>query len=249
MKKILGLFLFLTLAVVVTACGEKEKTGTGYGLVHKNYVGEVKVSQKGKKITNVEVEEYFLLSSVGTLAASDSYDVTETGNVVKINTEKDATKDAKYKYYAKYILVDNKLFTGSEKENDIQYLNSDNKEIKDIVKEQDAAKNYAEAAKNGKVFIVDNATATTKSTTLTLTGDVAKSFQKSKTEYWKEGGHGLGWKKNIEHFVASMKETGIDVTFTKKDSKWVAGDHTSSATIVDFLDYHAVAKLALANIK
>jgi|GEM_PF-445937 len=264
MKKILGLLLVLTFSVFVVSC-EKEKTGVGYGLVFDSTVGVATVKMKGKKVIDFQFEEYFLLGDASkvekqadwTTKGEDGKDVvTVPDNVI----ESDAQYGNAKEYHAKYMLVDGKLYTGTPETKDnkvsVVYKNKDGKNIFDVVKVEADAKAYVEAAKNNKVFIVDNETATAPSTKLTVTGLVKTNFAKSKTDYWKVADANIqdgnkGWNKNIENLKEAFIKTGLDVTYTRgKDEKnWKSGDFTSSVSLDGFTAYQDVAKRAAANAK
>jgi len=233
--------------------------------VHKSYVGKATVKMKGKKIIDFEFEEYFLLGDASKVEKQAAWTTKgEDGNDVVTVPDEVIETDARHgnakEYHAKYMRVDGKLYTGSTVTNDgkvsVVYKDNDGKIINDVVKDEAEAKKYAEAAEKGKVFIVDNATATTKSTKLTVTGLVKENFAKSKTSYWKKEGadskeKDRGWKQNIANLKEAFLKTGLDVTYTrgKDETNWKAGDYTSTVSLTDFPDYHEVTKRARTNAK
>lgn len=67
MKKIRNLLLFVCLLIslgLFTSCKKKvETSGTGYGIVHKNYVGVASIKVKDEKVTSLSFEEVYLLKT------------------------------------------------------------------------------------------------------------------------------------------------------------------------------------------
>ena len=60
MKKILSLFVALVAVLSLAACGKKESTAKGYGLVHKDYVGIAEITvdiQWTDKIKHAETDD------------------------------------------------------------------------------------------------------------------------------------------------------------------------------------------------
>ena len=64
MKKIRNLLFVVCLLIslgVFTSCKKKvETSGTGYGIVHKDYVGVASIKVKDEKVTSLSFEEVYL---------------------------------------------------------------------------------------------------------------------------------------------------------------------------------------------
>lgn len=248
MKKVFFIMFIFAAALGLVACNKeevKETEGIGYGLVHGHYVGEVKVKMAGDSIKEMSIEEYYLPYNAGQIAAKDGWAEETPANVVKRTTATGAVS-----YYAKFFYVDGVVYEGSlDASNTIQYLNGTTN-IEEVVKAEDKAKAYVEAVKAGKVFIVDSADAKTASTELVVTGNAAKGWTKTESNYWSGDNYPLGWKGNMAEIVKALIAKGVDATFEKNaDKVWVSGDYVSGATLTDFLDYQAVAKRAVTNAK
>ncbi|VEU82358.1 hypothetical protein [Acholeplasma hippikon] len=253
MKKVFFAMFVFVASLVLVGCNAKEKEGTGYGLVHGHYVGEVNVKMSGKKIKEMSIEEYFLPYNAGQIAAKDEWkevngdeiiDKAPANVVVKVNANTGART-----YYAKFFYVNGEVYEGSlDNSNNIQYLKG-GVNIEAEVKDEAKAKAYVEAVKAGKVFIVDSATAATKSTELVVTGNAAKAMTKSESGYWSGANYPLGWKGNMEEVIKAMIADYEGTFALNADKKWASADFVSGATLSDFKDYQAVTQRAVANAK
>lgn len=245
-KRLFLVFIVVVSAFFFVACGDKEVTASGYGLVHGHYVGEVTVTVKGGLVTSAKVEEYFLPYNFAKVDAThkDREDVLE------------ADSRGSAVYYAKYVKVDDILFTGEvtgeEGSRTVVYKATGINNIEEWVKTEANAKKYVEAVKANKVFIADSTGA--KHTVLTTVDANAKnSMQKSKSGYWPkpENGSNLGWAANMAEFVKDITGTKVDgtVEVTQENGKNVIKINgvKSGATATDYKDYYEVAKRAYAN--
>ena len=170
MKKLFFVVSIFVGVLALTACTPKVKNGVAYGLVHGHYVGEVQVEMKGKEIVEMSIEEYFLPYNAGQIAANTAWGESVPENVVEKVVTNAATGAVTKTYYAKFMLIDDKVYTGSlDEKNNIQYVNN-NVNIEVFVKDAANAEAYVNAVKANKVFIIDSATATAKSTVLVVTG-------------------------------------------------------------------------------
>ncbi len=248
MKKCFFVMLVLVAAFALAACGETEKEGTGYGLVHSHYVGEVTVKLVGDRITEMTIEEYYLPYNAGQLLAVEGWADETPENVVKrqVTNAQNVTTTT---YYAKYFYVAGTVYTGSlNSSNAIQYLNGTTN-IEDWVKNEANAKAYVEAVLAGNVFVIDSPTATSASS-LVRTGNAANGWTKSTTGYWTGPNFPLGWTGNMTAIIDTLMETGVNAVYSMdEDGFWGTVDHVSGATLVDFVDYQNVAKRAVANAK
>lgn len=79
MKKIRNLLFVVCLLIslgVFTSCKKKvETSGTGYGIVHKDYVGVASIKVKDEKVTSLSFEEVYLPENWAQV--SDSIDEKE----------------------------------------------------------------------------------------------------------------------------------------------------------------------------
>ena len=246
MKKVFFAMFVFAAALGLVACNKEvvETEGAGYGLVHGHYVGEVNVTMKGDKITEMSIEEYFLPYNAGQLVAGENWATETPENVVK------ALSKGKDVFYAKYFYINGVVYTANvDEKGAISYLNGTSN-IEDEVKDSAKAQAYVEAVRANKVFVIDSATATTKSTTLTVTGNAATAMTKSESGYWSGTNYPLGWKGNMAEIVKAMIETGVDATYEQSlEGFWATENYTSGATLADFLDYQNVAKVAVKNAK
>lgn len=256
MKKVFfAMFLFVA-ALGLVACNKEEvkvTEGVGYGLVHGHYVAEVKVKLSGSKIDDMSFEEYYLPYNAGQIVAKEEWKEVNGEEIIDKAPENVIVKVAATgarTYYAKFFYVNGVVYEGSlDASNNIQYL-KDGVNIEEVVKAEAKAKDYVDAVKANKVFIVDSASATVKSTVLVVTGNAANGWTKTESGYWSGANYPLGWKGNMDAIVAALKVTGVDAVYTKNANKvWETTDYTSTATLTDFLDYQAVAKRAVNNAK
>ena len=146
MKKILSLFVALVAVLSLAACGKKETTAKGYGLVHKDYVGiaEITVNKKGV-VTALTFEEVYFPTHWAGLTATEGVDA----DLFLTYT----TSKGKEANVAKYVVVDGKLFTGSVDGTDVKYAANGIADLKAACKDnEETAKWYAEALLAGKAF-------------------------------------------------------------------------------------------------
>ena len=99
--------LTLVAALTLAACNS-EKKATAYGLVHGHYVGEitVEVASDGT-VKTVSIEEWFLPYNWAKVTVTDTANVP--ADVLKVVSRSTS-------YYAKYVKIGDKLFTGAVSE-------------------------------------------------------------------------------------------------------------------------------------
>ena len=106
MKKIRNLLFVVCLLIslgVFTSCKKKvETSGTGDGIVHKDYVGVASIKVKDEKVTSLSFEEVYLPENWAQV--SDSIDE---------NLYFKATGSHGELTLAKYLVIGDKNFTGS----------------------------------------------------------------------------------------------------------------------------------------
>ena len=240
MKKILSLFVALVAVLSLAACGKKESTAKGYGLVHKDYVGiaEITVDKKGV-VTALTFEEVYFPTHWAGLAATEGVDA---GLFVTYTTSK-----GKEANVAKYVVVDGKLFTGTVDGTDVKYASSDIADLKAAcTNNEETAKWYAEALLAGKAFA---ANADGSKAAFQITADKEGGFAKSVTGYWTGDNYPLGWKGNMAALSEALVGTSMgfadaDLVKDAETKLWSFGGTVTKATLTDAKDYVAVAQKA-----
>lgn len=226
MKKFIVFFAVFMLSLTLVACGGKDKTATGYGLVHGHYVGVVDMTVDSKGVVKeAKIEEYYLAYN----AAQVEQPTAERNDVVQIGAN----------YFAKYYNVDGIIFASSGER---AWTNSTHGNLENWVKDEANAKRYVEAVLAGKVFIAK--ADGTKITDLKITGNAALDMSKSVSGY---GGDRWDWKAAMAGVEQIIIGTKMDSKYSQNnDGKWVVDDVVTGATLVDFADYYAVAQRAYA---
>ena len=240
MKKILSLFVALVAVLSLAACGKKETTAKGYGLVHKDYVGiaEITVNKKGV-VTALTFEEVYLPSHWAALSATEGVDA----DLFLTYT----TSKGKEANVAKYVVVDGKLFTGSVDGTDVKYAANGIADLKAACKDnEETAKWYAEALLAGKAFA---AKADGSKAAFQITADKEGGFAKSVTGYWSGDNYPLGWKGNMAALSEALVGTEMgfadaDLVKDAESKLWSFGGTVTKATLTDAKDYVAVAQKA-----
>ena len=240
MKKILSLFVALVAVLSLAACGKKETTAKGYGLVHKDYVGiaEITVDKKGV-VTALTFEEVYFPTHWAGLAATEG---VEADLFLTYTTSK-----GKEANVAKYVVVDGKLFTGSVDGTDVKYAADGIANLKAACKDnEETAKWYAEALLAGKAFAAD---AKGNKVSFEIKADVEKGFAKSVTGYWTGDNYPLGWKGNMAALSEALVGTEMgfadaDLVKDAESKLWSFGGTVTKATLTDAKDYVAVAQKA-----
>ena len=240
MKKILSLFVALVAVLSLAACGKKETTAKGYGLVHKDYVGiaEITVDKKGV-VTALTFEEVYFPTHWAGLAATEG---VEADLFLTYTTSK-----GKEANVAKYVVVDGKLFTGSVNGTDVKYAADGIADLKAACKDnEETAKWYAEALLAGKAFA---AKADGSKAAFQITADKEGGFAKSVTGYWTVEEPKLGWKGNMAALSEALVGTEMgfadaDLVKDAESKLWSFGGTVTKATLTDAKDYVAVAQKA-----
>ena len=244
MKKI-SRFLFMSvlvvcLAMVASCTSKKEKSGTGYGLVHgENYVGIATMKVKGDTVTELSFEEVFL-PTMWAQINTDDVSVDESLIVKNGNAT-----------VAKYIIIGDKRFVGEQDSNGNVVYHSTTNDITDlkawIKASEENAKWYADTLLEGNVKV---ANAEFEAQDIAFSGNTKDKLKKSTSGYWPEGGVGLGWKKNMEELAKTLVGSKMNFDESKivlEGSTWKFDQIQSAATLVDAKDYYAVAKRAYNN--
>lgn len=245
MKKIFLVALSLVLAISLAACNGTKKA-TAYGLVHGHYVGEavIEVDSKGV-VKDIKFEEYFLPYNWAKVATPTDLENIPADVLAVVGSRGTS-------YYAKYVKVGDKLFTGAvtgaSGSQSIVYSATGIDNIENWVKTSANGKWYVEQVKANAFFL---ATATgAQSTTLTRSDATSnKAMSKSESGYWTVEAPALGWKGNMAKIVEVIVGSKLDVAEAEivkvGESKfWTVGDVVSGATLSDFKDYYRLAKVA-----
>lgn len=246
---------------------DKVGTATSYGLVNKTYVGAATVKVKNDKIEDVTYDEAFLPNTWAALNYTHE-EGKELPDEVLHHLKNDQSS-----YYAKYISIDGKVFTGTIRENDLvideytyvnQVVNYKSDTIDDLFsylyKSEENAKWYYEAVKNNKAFICNKNGEKVES--LPLLNDVG--WFKSEGKYWPQSQtNPLGWKGNIDNLVEYLKgKTLTDLDSTKfmqdevgedKDGYnykyWTIDGVKTKVTMSDIYNYYKLAYNAYSKAK
>lgn len=236
--------------------------GTSYGLVNKSYIGMANVKVKNKKVESVTYDEAFLPTSWANINVTVEEGKDLPDDVIL------HSKDGKDNYYAKYISIDNQLFTGTLRESDLvlddtiystQVVKYSNEKIPDLFSylynSDSNCEWYYNAVKNNKVFICDKDGKKLE----TYPSLHEYGWFKSEGKYWNATeGSPLGWKGNIDNLVDYLKGkelTSLDSTKFQKDSEgveengynykyWTIDGVKTKVTMTDVYAYYKLAHSA-----
>ena len=243
MKKInyiLALVFLVLCTCLVTACTKnKETSGTGYGIVHKDYVGIAEIKVKGDKVTALTFEEVYLPSTWAALTTTEGID--ENLYLTITNSHGGEVN------LAKYLIIGDKHFTGSIDNDTVVYSSSGIPDLKAwIATSEDNAKWYATTLLEGNVKVANSEFV---AQSWAFSGSTKEALKKSTSNYWPAGGTGLGWKKNMEALEKTLigSKMNFDESKIVKEGTWKFDQVTSEATLTDAKDYYAVAKRAYNN--
>lgn len=271
-KKYFGLILLMMLLCFV-GCKvndtdmSKEKEASAYGIVNKAYVGKATVKIKNDKIVDVTYDEAFLPQTW----ANVNYTLEEEKELPDDLLQ--YVKDEESSYYAKYISINDTVFIGTIRENDLvldnttyiaQTINYANDKIPDLFAYLYNSDNncqwYFEAVKNGKVFICDkDGKKIDTYESMNIYG-----WLKSEGKYWNASEDSpLGWKGNIDAMVDYLKDkslTNLDSSKFVKDTDgeekdgynykyWTIDGVKTKVTMTDIYAYYKLAYNAYEKAK
>lgn len=271
-KKYFGLILLMMLLCLIGCKSNdtdmpKEKEASAYGIVNKAYVGKATVKIKNDKIVDVTYDEAFLPQSW----ANVNYTLEEEKELP--DDLVNYVKDEESSYYAKYISINDIIFTGTIRENDLvldnttyiaQTINYASDKIPDLfayLYNSDAnCQWYFDAVKNGKVFICD------KDGKKIDTYESLNTYGwlKSEGKYWNASEDSpLGWKGNIDAMVDYLKDkalTNLDSSKFVKDTDgeekdgynykyWTIDGVKTKVTMTDIYAYYKLAYNAYEKAK
>lgn len=271
-KKYFGLILLMMLLCFV-GCKvndtdmPKEKEASAYGIVNKAYVGKATVKIKNDKIVDVTYDEAFLPQTW----ANVNYTLEEEKELPDDLLQ--YVKDEESSYYAKYISINDTVFTGTIRENDLvldnttyvaQTINYANDKIPDLFAYLYNSDNncqwYFEAVKNGKVFICDKDGKKID----TYESMNTYGWLKSEGKYWNASEDSpLGWKGNIDAMVDYLTDkslTNLDSSKFVKDTDgeekdgynykyWTIDGVKTKVTMTDIYAYYKLAYNAYEKAK
>ena len=255
MKKLLALLFGLVLVFTLSACGPKERTGMGYGLVHGHYVGVVEITvDRDGVVTAMTLDEYYLPYSWAKVSAdhAEREDV-----VVVVGTRRGGNSsnpdDHTFTYYAKYLQIGDKLFTaevlGTAGSQSINYKATGIANIENWVKVEANAKWYAEQLDADAAFIA-NANGRKNTVLTTIASDASsEGWLKSETNYWRRD-DALGWPGNVEETIEAIIGLNLSEEFELvrgEGNLWSIDGAVTGATWSDFPDYFEVAVRAYNN--
>lgn len=271
-KKYFGLILLMMLLCFV-GCKvndtdmSKEKEASAYGIVNKAYVEKATVKIKNDKIVDVTYDEAFLPQTW----ANVNYTLEEEKELPDDLLQ--YVKDEESSYYAKYISINDTVFIGTIRENDLvldnttyiaQTINYANDKIPDLFAYLYNSDNncqwYFEAVKNGKVFICDkDGKKIDTYESMNIYG-----WLKSEGKYWNASEDSpLGWKGNIDAMVDYLKDkslTNLDSSKFVKDTDgeekdgynykyWTIDGVKTKVTMTDIYAYYKLAYNAYEKAK
>lgn len=247
-KKFIFLFIAILSIVLLTACGDKETTleGTGYGITYKDNVGVATMKVVDGVVDTVKLEEVFLPN---TWAEVDKGDLTEAPDNVIVVGEK---------WYAKYIIIGDKQFTGTLREetlviNEVEYPKQNIKYTADniddlyiwLTQSEENCKWYATEVLDGNASIANS-----DFTPSAYEFAGKNGFTKSETGYWPASEERLGWKANMAAIETALKGTAMDSADKiekNEDGYWKINEAVTGATLGNFKDYYEVARRAFIN--
>ena len=231
-KKFFNLFLALLLFVsLLTGCKTKdttEYTAYAYGIVYNNYVAKATVTIQDNKVKKIMIDEALLPSEWAITDYDKEHDYIVTNNNQK---------------YLKNIKIGDIVLSYKTINDRVTYGNDTIDSLDLYLATEKNAKWYYEALSNNKITIVDD----TNNIITDLKFATNKLF-KSVATYWPKDENTLGWRENISELIKGMEETNLSVE-PKKDSngKVVFENVTTKATLVGYMEYYKLAKVAYVN--
>ncbi len=248
MKKVFALLFAFTLVITLGACGrddELEVLYDGYALVHGHYVGVVNIEvDEDGIITDIMLDEYYLPYNWAKVSADhaeedDVLHVVQRGNDV---------------YYAKYIMIGDKLFTGTVAAAG-SYVDYTAEGVDDFyawIDDEENANWYVHQIQDENFFLA-NADGT-ESDYERVDANSNEAMTKSESNYWRFGA--LGWLGNVEETIAAFVGMALteEVTMVRDDegtdatNLWTVNDAVTGATWSDFPDYYEVIQRAYDNV-
>jgi len=259
MKKAFVIFLSVIAALTLFACGSKEESAVAYAIVHKDYVGVVNLVVEGDIINDVIIDEYYLpytWAKVAGTAAEGPADV-----VIVASTNTATPPVTTYAWYAKYIVIGDKHFTGELRTTtlvigEVTYSKQTVKYVAEGVEDlfvwllnsEANCEWYVQQLQDGKAFVAKDTFAVNTSLSVWNQGN---GFEKDVTGYWSGSSYPLGWQGNMNALYAAVEGKAFDaeatlVRATVAPLVWSIGDAVTGATMSDFANYYDLIALAYA---
>jgi len=256
------MYTLMTVLVLVTlvGCGGTEEAAapTGYApgqtveaydYVHGGYVGKAEVSTTDDGNFEVTLDEAFLPHTLAVVDAEAS-DWNENNTVTY-------TSHGRQSHVAKYVVYNDTTYVGTTFGTSVVWVEADeqgnpagNTSLEmAIIRNEETMRAYYNGIGNGAFQVLTGFDATPQPVETTSYG----SLYKRGSEYWAEGGHGLGWNVNIEAIQNTAQEAGVSYSFDEisknNDDVWKVADTVSGATASDFKEYFALVQLAVSRLE
>lgn len=258
MKKIIKIctasILAAALCLGVAACSEFDLAGEGtaYGLVHSHYVGIVTLKTDADgKITAAAFDEMQLPYNWAVMSSFKDNDAADFDGAAFRDEDLEASKR-----YAKAIMIGGKTFTALSTAAkgaypDYQLAEANNGvTLENWLKDGLNAKWYVTQMKQGNYGVMKSAGGVLNEFTDASTGSLGLGdrWLKSKNGYWSASmGIGLGWKGNMDKLSEYLIGNGFaedGLTLKGEDKIWSVNGTATGATLTDFNDYMALARIA-----
>jgi hypothetical protein len=258
-KLILALIVAVALTALVGCGGNEETAGTStgyapgqeveaYDYVHGGYVGQAVVSTDDEGNLEVSLNEAFLPHTLATVDMDS--DQWSKENTITYTAHGRTSNLAKYVVYNGTTYVGTTFGTNSvwvEADEEGNPAGNTSLEMA-IIRNEDTMRSYYNGIQNGAFQIMTEFGGEPMAVETTPYG----SLTKRGSEYWAEGGHGLGWHANIDAIETAAEEQGVSYTYGEMsrndDNKWQLADTVTGATASDFQEYFALVQLAAARL-
>ncbi len=240
MNKVFTLLLALTALITISACGSTEDQDwlyDGYALVHGHYVGVVNIEvDEENVVSDIWLDEYYLPYNWARVSedhagADDVIEVTMRGNPV---------------YFAKYIVIEDTLFTGEATDGYVAYTAEDIDDFYTWIDVEENADWYVRQVQEGNFFLANEDGS--KSSYERVESSSLEAMRKSESDYWRFGD--LGWDGNRDKTVDALIGLNLSDEPTierNEDNIWEVNDSETGATWNDFKDYYDVILRAFNN--
>lgn len=261
MKTIISALIAVLALVALVSCGGGGETAaapTGYApgqeveaydYVHGGYVGQAVVSTTEDGNFEVTLNEAFLPHTLAGVDM-DSADWNE-GNTVSYMSH------GSENFVAKYVVYNDTTYVGTTFGTAVVWVEADEQgnpagstslEMA-VIRNENTMRSYFNGIGTGAFRVLTEFGGEAMTVETTAYG----SLYKRGSEYWAEGGRGLGWNANIEAIQSAAVEQGVSYTFGEmtqnSDNVWQLADAVTGATASDFQEYFALVQLAVARLE
>jgi hypothetical protein len=228
-------------------------------IVHKSYVGVVNLVVEGDIITDAIIDEYYLPYTWAKVAGNTEAGQADVVVVAKTNTATPPVTT--YTWYAKYIVIGDKHFTGALRTTPlvvgtVTYTNEtvvySAEGIDDLfvwlLNSEANCEWYVAQLQAGKAYVAKDTFAVNTSL---FAWNQGNGFQKDETGYWSGSSYPLGWQGNMNAIYAAVEGKAFDpaavlVRSTTDPKVWSIGDAVTGATLSDMQNYYDLIGLAYA---